>query len=57
MALKELKLETISDKEIKDLESKIKIDIKKIDEKELVTKHDVFAFIEAVKENFGQEQK
>jgi adenylosuccinate lyase len=55
--LKEFKIEKITNEEIINLEKKAKIDINKIEEHEKVTKHDVFAFIEAMKENFGQEQK
>ena len=56
-ALKELKLENITNDELLKLKENIKISIDRIDYHEKITKHDVFAFIEAVKENFGNEQK
>ncbi len=56
-ALKDLKLENISEKDISNLEKNISINLDRIYEIEKETKHDVFAFLEQVKECFGQEQK
>ncbi len=57
MALKELGLQKISKEDIDKLSKQIEIDVEDIYAKEKITKHDVFAFVDSMKEKFGQEQK
>ena len=51
------RLGNISDKDLKEIESKAKFDIKRIDEIELEVKHDVIAFLTSVNENVGESSK
>jgi adenylosuccinate lyase len=47
------KMGNIPDEDLKEIESKAKFDIKRIDEIELEVKHDVIAFLTSVNENIG----
>lgn len=57
LALKKYKLAKISTSDVKKLQKKVKIDCKKIESLEKINHHDVFAFLEAMKEQFGDEQR
>jgi len=51
------KLGNIPDKALKDIETKAKFDLKRIDEIEQEVKHDVIAFLTSVNENVGESSR
>lgn len=51
------KLGKIPDKDLKEIESKAKFDVKRIDEIELEVKHDIIAFLTSVNENVGESSR